>query len=168
MENVQLAKDIRTAIKQGDVERVEALIGADPSRLNMTTVFGNWLHQAASLGKFEIVKRLVAMGADINAYSGIAGGGPLHRAASDGHYDIVTFLTERGASLDVSEPERNPLFGAIHFGHTEIAKFLIDSGIDTSIKYKGNSMKNMDALAFANEWGRKEIAEYLITRQAPR
>lgn len=170
MVDAQIAKDIRTAIKQGDVERTVALIGSDRERLTMMTPFGTWLHVAASFGKLEIVKRLAEMGADINAYGGIAGGGPLHRAASDGHLDVVQYLISRGAVLDTSEPERNPLFGAIHWGHTAIARALVDAGIDIHVKYSGKSMKNMDALAFAREWGRTDIAEMLTqvgTRRKP-
>lgn len=56
---------------------------------------------------------------------------------------------------------RNPLFGAIHGGHTDVAKLLIESGIDTAANYTGENMTNMDALAFAKEWGRSEIVALL-------
>ncbi|MES2790910.1 MAG: ankyrin repeat domain-containing protein [Planctomycetota bacterium] len=159
--DIQIHKDIRAAIKQGNLERVADLIGSDQSRLNMMTPFGTWLHVAAAQGKLQIVKWLVENGLDINAEGGIAGGGALHVAASDGHLDIVRYLTDRGAHLDVSKSERNPLFGAICIGHTSIAKFLIESGIDTRIQYTTKTMGNMDALAFAREWGRSDIVELL-------
>lgn len=63
--------------------------------------------------------------------------------------------------MDVSDPERNPLFGAIYGGHIEIVRLLIDQGIDTHVKYTGKSMKNMDALAFARERGQMDIAALL-------
>lgn len=168
MVDAQVAKEIRTAIKQGDVDRTMALIGSDKERLHLMTLFGTWLHVAAELGKLQIVQRLVEAGLDIDAYGGVAGGTPLHLAASDGHIDVVRYLLSRGAMLDVSEPERNPLFGAIHWGHTEIAKLLIDSGIDISVKYTGETMRNMDALAFAKEWGRSDIAALLKAAQKPK
>ena len=65
---------------------------------------------------------------------------------------------------DVSEPTRNPLFGAIHGGHTAIAKLLIDNGIDTSVSYTGENMTGIDAMAFAREWGRSDIVELLEER----
>lgn len=74
---------------------------------------------------------------------------------------IVKRLLELGAVLDTTEPDRNPLFGAIYGGHTQVAKLLIDSGIDTSVRYSGANMKHMDALAFAKEWGRSDIVELL-------
>lgn len=161
MNDKQLRNEIRNAIEQGQVEKMTSLIGTDSTRLEMTTVFGSWLHLAADEGKLEIAKRLVGMGIDVNAYGGIEGGGALNLAASQGHIDVVKYLLSCGAVLDTSEPERNPLFGAIYSGHTEIAKLLIDSGIDISVKYTGQFMKDMDAMAFAREWGRTDIMELL-------
>ena len=63
--------------------------------------------------------------------------------------------------MDVTEPERNPLFGAISNGHADIAKLLIESGIDTNVIYSGESMREMDALTFAKEQGQKEISMLL-------
>ena len=76
------------------------------------------------------------------------------------------FFSIMAQALDVSEPERNPLFGAILKGHTGIAKLLVDRGIDINVQYTGESMKDMDALAFAREWGRSDIAEYLLAHGA--
>ena len=161
MDDKQLAIDIRNAIKEGDLQKVASLIGSNKDRLTMMAPFGTWMHVAASHGKLPIVEHLVALGADINARGGIPGGSPLNEAASEGHLDIVRYLVSRGAEMDVSEPERNPLFSAIYGGHTAVAKFLIDSGINTHVKYTGKSMKNMDALAFARERGNREIAAFL-------
>lgn len=68
----------------------------------------------------------------------------------------------RGAELDISEPDRNPLFAAIYGGHKDIVKFLLDSGIYASVRYTGDNIKNMDAYDFAIERGQKEIAEMLL------
>src|SRR5262245_11381392 len=125
MDEYRVEKETRSAIKRGDLETVTALIGSDKSRLEMTTLFGTWLHEAASLGELEIVKHLVALGADVNRRGGIFGAGPLKEAASEGHIEVVRYLLSCGAEMDVSEPERNPLFGAIYGGHTAIAKLLI-------------------------------------------
>lgn len=161
MEIIQLAKEIRTAIKQNNVERVVELIGSDMELLNLVTTFGTFLHVAATHGKLEIVKKLIELGADINRRGAILGGGAINEAASDGHIEIVRYLLSCGAELDVSEPERNPLFSAILGGHIDIVKLLIENGIDIHVKYTGESMKNMGALAFAHERGQKVIADLL-------
>ncbi|MBC2582745.1 suppressor of fused domain protein [Clostridium sp. DJ247] len=161
MDSIQITKEIRSAIKQGNVERVVELIDSSIEYLNMMTPFGTWLHVAASQGKLEIVQRLIDLGADINRRGGVYGGSAVNEAASEGHIKIVKYLLSCGAEMDVSEPERNPLFGAIANGHADIAKLLIDNGIDIHVKYNGESMKNMDALAFAREQGQIEIVKLL-------
>lgn len=156
------AKEIRTAIKQDDVERVVKLIGSDPELLHLVMEpFGTWLHVAATYGKLEIVKKLIDLGIDINRCGGVYGGGALNEAASEGHPDVVNYLLSCGAEMDISNPVKNPLFGAIQGGHVDVVKILIANGIDIRVKYSGESMKNMDSVAFAHEQGQKEIANLL-------
>ncbi|MEC1792465.1 suppressor of fused domain protein [Bacillus vallismortis] len=165
MDSKQVAKEIRSAIKEGNVEKVVELIGSNSDLLNTMTPFGSWLHVAASRGELGIVKKLVELGANINMQGGVYGGGALNEAASAGHIDIVRYLLSCGADMDVSEPERNPLFGAISNGYIDIAKLLIEKGIDIDIRYSGESMKNIDALAFAREQGQKEIVKLLESQK---
>jgi ankyrin repeat protein len=165
MDEKQLAMEIRAAIKQGDTDKVAALIGSSTEWRDMMTPFGTWLHVAAAHGQLDIVKLLVSLGANVNIQGGILGGSPLNEAASEGHLDIVKYLFACGAELDVSDPRYNPLFGAIYGGYTDVAKFLIDCGIDTDVKYTGEHMNEMDALAFAREWGRTEIIDLLTSSQ---
>lgn len=68
------------------------------------------------------------------------------------------------AEIDVSEPERNPLFGAICAANKEIVNLLLDAGMDTSIKYTGQNMKDMSAYEFAKERGQLEIADLIVAR----
>ncbi len=161
MDQKQAGIEIRKAIMAGDLEAVRQLIEADKSRLEMMTPFGTWLHVAASRGQLEIVKYLLLAGIDLNRRGGVFEAAPIKEAASDGHIKVVRCLLDAGAELDVSEPERNPLFGAIYGGHLEIVKVLIEQGIDTKVAYTGNTMQNMDAVAFAKERGQTEIAKYL-------
>lgn len=161
MDNKQIAIEIRSAIKNGNVQKVVELIDSNTELLNMETPFGTWLHVAASRGKLDIVKKLVELGSDINELGGVYGGGALNEAASSGHIEIVRYLLLSGANLDVSKPERNPLFGAISNGHVDIAKLLIKSGIETDVKYSGEFKEDMDALTFAREQGQIEIVKLL-------
>ncbi|PMU52805.1 hypothetical protein C1X86_35510, partial [Pseudomonas sp. GP01-A3] len=66
MDDKQIAKEIRSAIKNGDIEKVINLISSKPQSLQMMTPFGTWLHVAASKGQLAIVKKLVEIGIDIN------------------------------------------------------------------------------------------------------
>ena len=152
---------IRGAIRTGNTAEALALFGADPTKLQMMTPFGTWLHMAADFGNLELVTALVALGLDVNQRGGTFGGAPIKLASSNGHIEVVRFLLGCGAELDESEPERNPLFGAIYGGHIEIVRLLLDAGIDHRVRYSGESMQNMDALAFARERGQSDIAAFL-------
>lgn len=154
---MQIIGEFRIAIIDGDIKKVKALLEVNKELLNVTTVFGTWLHVAASEGRLDVVKYLVELGVNINLRGGIFEGSPIKEAVSEGHIEIVKYLLSCGAELDVSEPQRNPLFGAITDGYVEIAKLLIDSGIDIHVQYENNR----DALAYAIERGQTEIADLL-------
>ena len=164
MDEKKMAQQIRDAILDNDSRKAIFLLTANPQMRDFMTPFGTWLHVAAKHGRLDLVKFLVELGIGINVQGGTFGGAPIHLAASQGNLEVVKYLLSHGAEMDVSEPERNPLFGAIYGGHTAVARFLIDNGIDTQVKYTGPNMKDMDALAFANEWGRTEIAKLLLEK----
>lgn len=165
MEERELLPKIREAIKKGNLMTVVEVIRSYPQLLNVMTTFGTWLHVAATAGNLEIVKKLVELGIDINQRGGTLKGSALDRAASEGHVPIVKYLLDAGAEVDVSEPERNPLFAAIYGGHLSVVEVLVENGIDLEIKYTGERMKEMDALAFALERNQLEIARFLQDKQ---
>lgn len=161
---------VHRAIKRGNLPEVVRLLTEDRSLLHMWTPFGTWLHDAASEGQLEIVEWLVNQGVDINAYNGSHETPPIGEAASEGHFDVVEFLIQLGAVLDTSASVRNPLFativGDISEEQTAVAKLLIDSGLDTSATYNIGSLKNVNARAFAQEWGRTEIVKLLDEKRS--
>ena len=165
MQETELFMPIYDAITQGRLEDVIRLIGGNRSRLEMVTPLNTWLHVAASHGQLEIVRWLVSQGLDVNAYGGTIEVRPLDSAAAEGQLEVARFLLDSGATLDVTDSVRNPLFSAIVGGlseaHTAVAKLLIERGIDTTAKYNIGQMKNVDALAFAKEWGRTDIVKLL-------
>jgi ankyrin repeat protein len=157
----EILKQIYKAVSQGETNIAISLLDTYPELIQKETPFGSWLHVAATAGHFELIGELVRRGIDINRNGGTFGGSAINVAAANGHINVVNHLLELGSELDVSEPERNPMFSAIHGGHLEIVKLLMKSGINHRIKYTGEYMKDMDALAFARERGQSEIARYL-------
>ena len=159
--NNDTINQIHDAIEADDLRTVIDLIGSHTELLNVETPFGTWLHIAATANSLSIVRWLLEAGININRNGGIAGGSALNEAAEEGHTEIAIFLLNAGAKLDVTDPQRNPLFAAIQAGAMEIVSALLAHGIDPTIKYNGANMKNMDAHAFALEHGQKEIANFI-------
>jgi ankyrin repeat protein len=154
-------RELRQACTGNAPEEVKRLLNERPGALEVMTPFGTWLHVAAEAGAFDVVRLLLGLGLDPNIRGGTFHANALHEAARGGHLEVMGVLLEAGAFLDTSEPERNPLFGAIYSGHLEAVKWLVENGIDRNVAYTGKSMKNMDALAFARERGKSDIASYL-------
>lgn len=161
MDKKQIFKEMQIAIEENNNDKVMGVINTEEGSLNMMTPFGTWLHLAASKGRIEVVKKLIDLGIDVNKKGGTFNAGAIERAAANGHIEVVKYLINYGAKLDTSEPESNTLFSAIQGGHLDIVKLLIENGIDTTIKYTGDNMSNMDAVAFAREQGQMEIAEFI-------
>ncbi|WP_375090104.1 ankyrin repeat domain-containing protein [Peribacillus sp. RS7] len=161
MDNKEKAIKIYDLIKNGDIEHAKEIIITDKSLLDFVTPFGTWLHVAARAGKLDMIKFLVESGMDININEGVPKSATIAHAASEGEISIVEYLFDNGAILDVSDPNRNPLFSAIYGGHLDIVKYLVQNGIDITVKYTGDTMKDMGAYEFAIERGQTEISEYL-------
>ncbi|EEL70132.1 ankyrin repeat domain-containing protein [Bacillus mycoides] len=161
MESEEKAIKIYDFIKNGDIEQAKEIIITDKSLLDFVTPYGTWLHVSARAGELDMIKFLVESGLDINLNEGVPKSAPIAHAASEGEIGILEYLFDNGAILDVSDPNRNPLFAAIYGGHLDIVKFLIKNGLDINIKYTEKTMKDMGAYEFAIERGQTEIAEYL-------
>lgn len=158
-------KTMRKAIKEGDIDIVKEILENDNTLVNEDTPFGTWLHMAAEQDNISISKYLISKGADVNKNSGMAGGNALRSAARKGNIKTVEFLYNNGSMFDVSSSSKNPLFAAICSGHMEIVKFLVKNGIDLDAAYDIGSLKNVDAIEYARQYGQTEIKNYLIEAQ---
>ena len=154
-------RTINGAIRQGDLSLVKANLDDDDDALNAEVALGTWLHTAAARGQLEIVKYLMSRGLSINVQSDLSDKKAICNAVAGGHSEIVDYFLSEGADIDVNHPVVNPLFDAILENHIRIAKTLIDTGMDTAVKYTTETMKDMDALDFAKEYGRDEIISML-------
>lgn len=157
----EIVKSMREAIKQGNLDLVKKLNVNNEGLLNADTIFGSWLHVASAHGQINIVKYLIKCGLDVNRNGDLSGGTPVRSAAEHGHLDIVKLLYKKEAKFDVSKARKNPLFAAIYGGHYEVAKFLIDKGIDLTASYSIGKLENVDAYEYARQFGQLEIADYI-------
>lgn len=163
MSDVEVVKQMRAAVLSGNLAQARQLLDQHEGLLHRATAFGTWLHVAAGAGHLELAQELLDRGLDVNARGGTFEGAALNLAASAGHAGMIKLLLDAGSEMDTSDPQRNPLFGAIYGGHIEVVRLLIGRAIDFRVRYTGRSMKNMDAEAFAREWGQTEIADYLAS-----
>jgi hypothetical protein len=158
--DLPVRKSLRAAIKAGDIEGLTSLILEDRSRLQWDMMFGTCLHEAARIGNLPMVKRLVELGAEIDMNAGTFKATALHDAASKGHIEVIEYLMQCGAKFDVTHPDKNPLFTAIYNSDFAVARYLIEKGLDPRVTYRGKS-GDWNALIYAREWGRTEIADYI-------
>ncbi|MEH7683224.1 ankyrin repeat domain-containing protein, partial [Priestia megaterium] len=104
MDKTQIAKAIRGAIKNGQLNNVRDILEKEPEMLTWMTPFGTWLHVATAHGHLEIVEYLINAGLDVNAQGGTFSTNALERAATKGYLDIAKYLIHQNIEIDTSEP----------------------------------------------------------------
>ncbi|KAJ3202676.1 phosphate system positive regulatory protein pho81, partial [Dinochytrium kinnereticum] len=120
------------------------------------------LHEAAILGKLDLIKLLTEHGASIQA-TDMYGRTPLHYAAMYGRYECAVFLITSGSPVDLADlDDCSPLVHAVIGGHTKCVEALLDRG--TSIER--SSASGPDPLSLACEYGHKDIATLLLKKGA--
>ncbi len=82
---------------------------------------------ASIQGQIDMVKRLIARGADVNK----PGWTPLHYAASRGQIEVMRLLLENHAYIDAASPNNTtPLMMAARYGSDEAVRLLLEEGAD--------------------------------------
>ena len=124
------------------------------------------LDEAAAIGDLNLVKMLVAGGADVRGRYGSFFMTPLHCATMNGHRDVVAFLISKGVEIDAKDnwPGRTALDYAVENGHKEIVELLIAQGANINAK-RGYPVDDRP-LHSAARAGRKDVVELLIKKGA--
>jgi uncharacterized protein len=141
----QAAFELMRALKQGDVERLTQLLGANPG------LAASWINSCTPLHHFAdapghrpnaagVVNALVAAGADLNAH---ARGTwhhetPLHWAASNDDVALIDALIDAGA--DIEHPGSSigggpPMQSALGYGQWAAVRRLWDHGADIGLSH---------------------------------
>ena len=122
------------------------------------------LHYATMYSNFEAVKLLVRHGANVNLSGGYKRTALIY-AAANSYPEMLKFLLETKANINANnEAGENALFELItrNNPNSEIAKILIDNGINLHYKNKHYGT----ALHWAAYCGRKNIIELLLKKGA--
>jgi len=123
------------------------LLGADLAPLSVGVL---WL--AASYGNVEVVRWLLAAGADVHAFNELA----LRQAAALGNADVAEALLAAGAHVDVNAGE--PLLRAINGGHEAVVRVLLAHGAATTTV-------RFSALAAATTRGSARLVALLLAER---
>jgi uncharacterized protein len=108
---------------------------------------------AAMLGMTEQVRDYLAADASLASANGVHGISILFHAALSGQVEIADLLVANGGGQDAS----NALHGAVAFGHTEMARWLLGQGADPNPR----NWQEKTPLQVAEERGYTELAALL-------
>lgn len=106
-----------TAVKTGDSGTFDALLESNPSLLYIKepTIEESLLHVAARNNQYEMVRKLLEKGLDVNAKNKL-GSIPLHLACITGSYPMVDDLIRHGSDYSVINMRGKPPVAYISYG----------------------------------------------------
>lgn len=154
--------DLFEAAALGLEARVRDLIEWDPRCVVARSADGfTALHLSAFFGHPDIVRRLLAAGADVGPVADNPSKvQPLHSAVARGSLEAVEILLEAGAAVDArQEGGFTPLMGAAAAGATGLVGRLLEAGADPSAETDDGKT----ALDLAQERGHGEVEGLLAS-----
>jgi ankyrin repeat protein len=136
-----LATPLYLASSSGHLNMVRCLIEAGADLKKVTKLGWSPLH--ASYDRPEILRHLLAKGADINLES--SDGTPLYLAVYNNSVDGVKALLEHNPKLEIkvhsegfADDSFTPLMAAAWLGHTQIVRLLLEAGADINARTSSN------------------------------
>ncbi|MFC1781793.1 ankyrin repeat domain-containing protein, partial [Planctomycetota bacterium] len=162
-ESSELPLSLQEAASIGDINLVLSLLeqGIGVDSWGYDAIQKTALHRAALSGHKEIIKLLIARGAQIDIRDDWPGSTALSYAAGKGHKEIVEFLIDAGADVNVKDKEgQTALHQAAIQGYKDIVELLLDRNADVNAK-NNNGQTPFDIAVSRN---RQEIVELLKSK----
>jgi hypothetical protein len=154
-------QDIFDAIEKINIEKVKALVGAEPQVLTITDENKDTpLHHAARQKQPEMVLYLISKGAEVNSRNTNLRT-PLHLSANAGSKECTKILIEKGADIPVEGQSAQLIFNsACQQGLAKLFNKQVEKGIE--IPLTDNQQGTL--LHDAAKGGSPEIIEGLIRK----
>jgi len=157
--------DTFSEVRNRSITDIKQFIRANLGDRDINVQDGGWslLHLAAIHdGNVEVVRALVAMGANVNV-KGNDGITPLLYAILVGSYEIAKVLVSLEADVNAKGNDgMSPLHAVVVPGNVELAKFLVSKGADVNAKSlvspEGEFYTPLD---FAKRKGDAAMVQYL-------
>ncbi|GMP95195.1 hypothetical protein CsSME_00044333 [Camellia sinensis var. sinensis] len=132
-----LAEDLHTAARSGDLVAVQSICSSNPLAINSRDKHSRTpLHLAAWSGQAQVVSYLCKNKADVGA-AAMDDMGAIHFASQKGHLEVVRILVSCGISVKASNRKgMTALHYAVQGSHLELAKYLVKKGSSLSAKTK--------------------------------
>ncbi len=162
------APSLIDALRDGNREAVDRLIG-ETSEISATEADGSTpLHWAIELGQTDVAKKLIAAGADVSAATRF-NVTPLHLAALHGNAEVIQALIDAGADPNSTALEgETALMTAALNGSTQALRALLRNGADvhapepehgqTALMW-ASGKGNVEAIKLLHEFGADIAAE---------
>ena len=157
------AADVFDAVRAGDVEKVKALLQADPKLAEARTEDGNTpLHIAALEGHAAIAQVLLDQHAQVNA-RGLRQETPLHMAMYEGRREMAELLLANQADVNArSASGETPLHIAARKGHRELVELLLTHEADINAR----DQQDQTPLHLAAAGAHAEVVKLLVEQGA--
>ena len=148
------------AVREKSFAAADALLEYPGTDVNVRNRVGDSaLMFAAQHGEVELVRRLIARGAEVNK----PGWTPLHYAATTGQIAVIELLLENHAYVDAaSENGTTPLMIAARENQVRAARLLVERGADPSLRNEAG----LDATGYLTRVGAPEDAAWMRERAA--
>ena len=156
------SSEIFTAAKAGDLEKVKALLEANPQSVNEKGDQDETpLYLAAAYGHAAVVKLLLNHNANVNAVDKNAGWTPLHRAANAA---VAELLLNHNADVNATPTESRvtPLHLAAMSGRTDVVELLLKHNANVNAV----TVAGITPLLWAALYGHTAVAELLLKHGA--
>jgi ankyrin repeat protein len=152
--------------RRGQISFVEILLNNTRSPHE---VLDQAIRAAAEGGHLEVVERLLAANANVNATAGYNGRTALQAAAESGHLEVVERLLAANANVNATARYngRTALQAAAEGGHLEVVERLLaaNADVNTAVAAAGGP-NGRTALKAAAEGGHLEVVERLLAASA--